>query len=973
MLKQLNDTELQPQRSKIQGNQAVLLNDSGAFWLIKAGSISVFTVALTDGVPSGARHHLFNVSAGEALFGLTDDRDMASGRGLLAVAIEETELLKGSIDQLGDPAITADIGAISLLETWIHHISAALKPMATDVVSVPAIGRKFLSLTPGQIFEPFKGTVAWVQMQQGSAHWMGLDTVSLTSASAMMPFSQGLWLQAETTIEIALLETQELEDLETLLAGLTQLHGHVLHALDRIEQQTTAEAFRRFQERELLNRQATESTLDELASVLQTQSAPKLPTDGTPLLVAAGAVGRALDVPIQPPARSEALNRVKDPLEAIARASRLRMRRVLLTNRWWQRDNGPLLAYTDPERDPVALLPAAGGRYELFDPVSRQRVLVDESVAATLAPEAFMFYRPLADHVKRPLDLLFFSLKGHQLDLILLVVTGLAATLLGMLIPQATAILIDSAIPDGDRGLLLQLGLALFAVAIGQTAFEMARGVVSLRVETAADAVLQPAVWDNLLSLKPSFFRQYSSGDIQSRVLSVGKIRRQVSGATLRTVFSSVFALLNLGLMFVYSWQLALIACVLAFITVFVTIVSSILNLRQVRPLQQLDGLLLGLTVQLINGVAKLRVAAAEERAFAYWGKKYSHQKKLMAKSQRIDDSVAVFNEVLPTVSAVLLFWFAILFIQQSRGDTSVGLSAGVFLAFNAAFGIFIQGARDLSNTFINTLNIIPLWERAQSIVKAEPEVDASKTDPGRLTGRLALEHVTFRYREDGPLILDDVTIRAEPGEFVAVVGPSGSGKSTVFRLLLGFETPASGTVYYDGQDLSGLDVNAVRRQLGVVLQNGRISTGSLFEIITGGALVTMDEAWEAANNAGFADDIKQMPMGMHTVISEGATNLSGGQRQRLLIARALVLKPKIILMDEATSALDNNTQAVITESLYRMNATRVVIAHRLSTIRDADRIYVVEAGRVVQVGSFEELVQQEGGLFARLAARQLE
>ena len=973
MLKQLNDKELQPQLDKLRGNQALLLDDPESFWLVKTGSLSVFTVALTDGIPNGARQHLFSVSAGEALFGTAIDRVSEHGRGLLAVAIEETELLHCSLWQLGDETIAPGFTVIPLLEHWIQQVSAALKPAATGSLSVSAIGRKFLSLTPGQTFQPLKGTVAWVQVQQGSARWMGLDAMSLTATSAVMPFGGGLWLQAEDTIEIALLETHELADLDTLLAGLEQLHGYFLCCLDLIEQQTTEEAFRRFQEREVLNRQVTEATLDELASVLQPQSVAALPSEGTPLLIAAGAVGRALGVTIQPPARSEALSRVKDPLEAIARASRLRMRRVLLTDRWWQRDNGPLLAYTVQEHSPVALLPAVGGRYELFDPVSHQRVAVEEQVAHSLSPEAFMFYRPLGDKVKHPLDLLFFSLKGHQLDLILLVVTGLAATLLGMVIPQATAILIDSAIPDGDRGMLWQLGLALFAVAIGQTAFEMARGVVSLRVETAADATLQPAVWDNLLSLKPSFFRQYSSGDIQSRVLSVGKIRRQISGATLRTVFSSVFGLLNLGLMFVYSWQLALIACVLALITVFVTIVSSMLNLRQVRPLQQMDGLLLGLTVQLINGVAKLRVAAAEERAFAYWGKKYSRQKKLMAKSQRIDDSVAVFNEVLPTVSAVLLFWFAILFIQQAHGSTTTGLSAGVFLAFNAAFGIFIQGARDLSNTLINALNIIPLWERAQSIVQAEPEVDASKTDPGRLTGRLALEHVTFRYREDGPLILDDVTIHAEPGEFVAVVGPSGSGKSTVFRLLLGFETPASGTVYYDGQDLAGLDVNAVRRQLGVVLQNGRISTGSLFEIITGGALVTMDEAWEAANNAGFADDIKQMPMGMHTVISEGATNLSGGQRQRLLIARALVLKPNIILMDEATSALDNNTQAIITESLFRMNATRLVIAHRLSTIRDADRIYVVEAGRVVQMGHFDELVQQEGGLFARLAARQLE
>jgi NHLM bacteriocin system ABC transporter ATP-binding protein len=971
MLKQLDDKDVQPQLFRIKGNQPVLLDDPEAFWLIRSGSVSLFTVALTDGMPSGARHYLFSATAEEALFGFAIDPDSEQNRGMLAVAVEDTELLKVSLSQLGDEAIHT-VAPIDLLEHWVHQLGGALKSAVPSSLSIQAVGRKFLSLTPGQIFQPLKGTVCWVHVQQGTGQWMGVDAFPLMSTSAVIPLGGGMWLQAADTIEIALLETRELGDLDMLVAGLGQLHDYVLRCLDWMDQHQTAAAFQRFQEREHLNRQVTESILDELASILEPKGSAPLPFEGTPLLVAAGAVGRALDVPIRPPAQSEELKRLKDPLEAIVRASRLRTRRVLLTDRWWQQDNGPLLAYTLQEHNPVALLPAAG-RYQVFDPITRERNIVDAGIAAKLSPEAFMFYRPLADQVKRPLDLLLFSLKGHQTDLILLVVTGLAATLLGMIIPQATAVLIDSAIPDSDRSLLWQIGLALFAVAIGQSAFEMARGIVSLRVETAADATLQPAVWDSLLNLKPSFFRQYSSGDIQSRVLAVGAIRRQVSGATLRTIFSSVFALLNLGLMFVYSWQLALIACALAFIAVFVTVSSSILNLRQVRPLQQLDGVLLGLTVQLMNGVAKLRVAAAEERAFAHWGKKYSQQKKLQAKSQRIDDSVAVFNEVLPTVSAVLLFWFAILFIRQSQGQAGVGLSAGVFLAFNAAFGIFIQGARGLSNTFISTLSIVPLWERAQSIIKAEPEVDSSKTDPGRITGRLALEHVTFRYREDGPLILDDVSIHAEPGEFVAVVGPSGSGKSTVFRLLLGFETPASGTVYYDGQDLAGLDVNAVRRQLGVVLQNGRISTGSIFEIITGGALVTMEEAWEAAYNAGFADDIKQMPMGMHTVISEGATNLSGGQRQRLLIARALVLKPKIILMDEATSALDNNTQAVITESLAKMNATRIVIAHRLSTIRGADRIYVVQAGRVMQVGNFDELVQQKGGIFARLAARQLE
>ncbi|HEY9672750.1 MAG TPA: NHLP bacteriocin export ABC transporter permease/ATPase subunit [Waterburya sp.] len=965
-----DDKKLEGQLYGIKGNEPVLLDDPEGVWILQSGSMAVFAVTVKNGIPEGARQYLFSTEPGDALFGTALSSQSGTSHGILAVAIEETQLLKVSLKALGTLVTNRDTKAVNFLEGWIHRLGSTLDRVSTPDSNVQAAGHRYLSLTKGQTLQTLPGTVSWVYVQQGSARWMGFEEFTLDSSSAIVPLGTGMWLEADDTIEVALADTWEIEELDLLVAGLAQLHINILHCLNLLEQQQTEEAFFRFQERERLNRQVTEAALGELASVLHPQQAGAL--EGSPLLVAVGAVGRAMGVTIRPPARSEDLNRVKDPLEAIARSSRIRMRKVLLVGRWWEKDNGPLLAYTLEEQNPVALLPVSSGRYELFDPVDRTRIYVSERVASNLSPEAYMFYRPLGDKVKRATDLFEFGVKGHQKDVLLVILVGVAATLLGMVTPQATAILIDNAIPDSDHGLLAQIGLALFAVAFGQAVFEVSRGIITLRVENAADSALQPAVWDALLNLRPSFFREYPSGDIQSRVLSVGQIRRRLSGATQRTLFSSVFALLNLGLMFVYSGQLALIACVVAVVVIAVTSVSSILNLRKIRPMQELDGIILGLTVQLINGVAKLRVAAAEERAFAYWGKKYSQQKKLRASSQRLDDIVTVFNEALPTISSMLLFWFAVAFIQQAQTQGGKGLTAGTFLAFNAAFGIFIQGATELSNTLIGILGVIPLWERAQSIVKAEPEVDPNKADPGRLTGRFQIEHVTFRYRDDGPLILDDVTLHAEPGEFIAVVGPSGSGKSTVFRLLLGFETPASGTVYYDGQDLAGLDIRAVRRQLGVVLQNGKLNTGSIFDQITGGALVTMDEAWEAARNAGFADDIEQMPMGMHTVISEGGSNLSGGQRQRLLIARSLVLKPKIILMDEATSALDNRTQAIVTESLDRMKATRVVIAHRLSTIRNADRIYVIEAGRVVQAGTFDELVNQEG-LFARLVARQLE
>jgi ATP-binding cassette subfamily C protein len=540
-----------------------------------------------------------------------------------------------------------------------------------------------------------------------------------------------------------------------------------------------------------------------------------------------------------------------------------------------------------------------------------------------------------------------------------------------MLTPQATAIIIDNAIPDSDRGLLLQVGLGLLVAALGAALFQLAQGFAILRIETAGDAFTQAAVWDRLLKLPISFFRKYTTGDLQSRVSSISTIRRQLSSKTLINLISSLFAVFYLGQLFYYNVKLALVAVGVAIVAIAVTTVFGVLVLGKVRPLLEVRGNIFGQTVQLVNGISKLRVAGAEERAFAFWSKNYSQQVKLELSKQQVEDGVALFNTVMPTLTSGVLFWFTISLFDQTQTSGATRLSLGTFLAFNTAFGNFIRGATDLSNTATEAMQVIPEWKRTQPILRTLPEVDLSKANPGKLIGRIVVEHVTFRYRSDGPLTLDEVSIYAEPGEFIALVGASGSGKSTIFRLLLGFEIPEAGAIYYDGQDLSSLDVEALRRQMGVVLPNGRLISTSIFENIACGAQITQDEAWEAARMAGLADEIAAMPMKMHTVISEGGGNLSGGQRQRLLIARALALKPRILLFDEATSALDNRTQAIVSESLDKQQVTRIVIAHRLSTIRNAHRIYVLKAGRLVQQGSFEELASQEG-LFTQLMARQM-
>lgn len=957
----------------LKANEPLLLDNPETIWLIQSGSLALFTIPVQHGIPKGQRRYLFSVKAGEALFTaplISADQQCQ----ILAVALESTDLLQLSQDEYRNWIVEEPHVAVAQMESWVHHLGSALSTIASPISPTPIAACGILDR--GEVFQPAQGSIVWVQILQGQVNLLGMEGLQLTASTGQIPLSAHLWLQAADIVEVDIRPKVEIASANTLLNGLNTLQTIILIGIQQLQLQALQQEYGRFQEREQLNIQAVVGTLDTFISMFQAQSRTterdnlllEQPANAEEaLLIATGAIGHALGITIAPPAKSEDLRRVRDPLDAIARASRIRIRRVTLRDRWWQQDSGPLLAYTVDDRRPVALLPISD-RYEVVDPLQQTRTYCNREIAATLSPTAYTFYRPLPENLK-PINLLRFAFQGHLKELLLVLFTGVAATLLGMITPQATAILIDHAIPDADRRMLMQVAFGLLATALGATLFQLTQGFALMRLETFADASTQAAVWDRLLNLKASFFRQYSIGDLKERVSAVSQIRQKLSNTILKSLFSSFFSLLNLGLLFYYSVPLALIAALVALINIAVTVVSGILTLRKVRPLLDQQGKLFGMMVQIINGVAKFRVAGAETRAFAYWGRQYSLQLKLILGSQGIEDNLAVINNLLAAVTPAVLFAVATSMLQDSQTNGG-NFSTGTFLAFNTAFGTFISGTTSLSTTVIDVLEVLPIWQRAQPILQATPEVNAAKADPGRLSGQVVIDRVNFRYRTDGALILDDVSLRAEPGEFIALVGPSGSGKSTLLRLLLGFDVPESGTLYYDGQDLAGLDVTAVRRQFGVVLQNSRLMSASIFDNIASSASITMDEAWEAARMAGLADDISGMPMGMHTVVSEGGTNLSGGQRQRLLIARALALRPRILLFDEATSALDNRTQAIVSESLDRLKVTRIVVAHRLSTIRNADRIYVLQNGRLVQQGNFAQLAEQPG-LFRQLIQRQ--
>jgi ATP-binding cassette subfamily C protein len=477
---------------------------------------------------------------------------------------------------------------------------------------------------------------------------------------------------------------------------------------------------------------------------------------------------------------------------------------------------------------------------------------------------------------------------------------------------------------------------------------------------------------DRILAFPCTFFKKFSAGDLATRALGIDQITSQIfQGLVIPSILGAIYASFCFILLFFYDRQLAGIAAILSLVVFLVIAIVTFLQISNQRKEIDIQGELSGFVFQLIQGVSKLKVTGSQLAIFGKWAEKLSMQKKYSYNASKIGNYLSVFNAIMPLMSSIVIFSFVVMQTEQNLALGKKIIGTGDFLAFNAAFGGFLAAIIQLGASIATISGIVSLFERMQPILETLKEDDDKKQDPGELSGNIEVNNLTFRYKEDTPLVLDNLSFSIRPGEFAAFVGPSGSGKSTILRHLLGFETPNNGAVYYDGKDLKTLDLASVRNQIGVVLQDSQLMAGNILYNIIGSSLLTIDDAWEAATMAGIADDIKAMPMGMYTYVGEGAQTFSGGQKQRLLIARAIARKPRIILFDEASSALDNMTQNIVTESINKFKTTRIVIAHRLSTIVKADRIFVVENGKIVQTGIYEDLIKAEGP-FKRIAERQI-
>lgn len=652
---------------------------------------------------------------------------------------------------------------------------------------------------------------------------------------------------------------------------------------------------------------------------------------------------------------------LEDRLEYLCRPCGVMRRRVKLEPGWYRDAAGAMLGFLQ-DGTPVALLPGRLFGYTYRDPATGGTVRIGAGNQDAIQPGAICFYRAFPQKKLTVPDLLVFAARSVSPSWVAATLgMTLLTTLVGMLSPRITYLLYNQVIPSGSVRLLAAAAVFMLSVGVGSLLLNAVSGMVSGITGGQVSMAVQAATMARIFSLPASFFRQYSSGELSSRASTINALVSTLVSTVAMSGITTVFSLVYLGQVFVYAPALVVPSLIMTALTVLVTVMNTRLETSLSRRRMELGGKSQGMIYALLTGIQKIKLSGAERRAFTRWMRLYTQEVRLDYGKPLILLLSGTISTAISLAGNLVMYYFAV----QS------GVTVAEYYAFTASYGMVSGAFLSMVGIALSAAQVRPVLEMARPLLDAVPENDETRRAVTRLSGRVELSHVSFQYTDAMPPVLDDLSLSIRPGEYVAVVGRTGCGKSTLVRLILGFEKPRRGAVYYDGRDLSSLDLRSLRRCVGTVMQDGKLFHGSIFENIAISAPdLTEAQAWEAAELAGLADDIRDMPMGMHTMISEGGGGISGGQKQRLMIARAIAPKPKVLIFDEATSALDNITQKKVSQSLDALKCTRIVIAHRLSTIRQCDRVLVLDGGKIIETGTYDELIAQNG-FFAELVARQ--
>ena len=658
------------------------------------------------------------------------------------------------------------------------------------------------------------------------------------------------------------------------------------------------------------------------------------------------------------------IKEVNDQIEYLCRPNGVMYRSVKLERGWYRDAVGAFLG-TLKTGEIVALIPDKLGRYRFFNPNTQKRVTVGRRTQELLEEDAYCFYKPFPLKKIGIPNLIKYAFSTMDLSVkIFILVITLAATLVGMITPKITKLLYSDVLESKNLQLLLAIATFYVCTSLSILLIQGIKTLLMNRVSTKMDVSVQAATMARVLSLPPAFFKKYSSGEITSRAQSINSLCTTLVQTFLSTGLTSLFSLLYITQVFIYAKELVIPSLCITLATLAFSVVSSLLQMRISKRQMELSSEMSGMTYQMLTGVQKIKLSGSETRAFSRWLNHYTKEAALSYNPPKFILFNSVIASAISLIGTIVMYFFAV----QSH------VSVADYTAFNAAYGMLSGALMSVAGIALTAARIKPVLEMAKPIMEAQPEVSEGKQIITRISGGIELSHVSFRYEDNSPLVVDDLSLKIRPGQYVAVVGKTGCGKSTLLRLLLGFEKPQKGAIYYDGRDIETLDLRSLRKKIGVVTQNGKLFQGDIYSnIVISAPYLSVDDAWRAAEIADIAEDIRKMPMGMHTIISEGAGGISGGQKQRLMIARAVAPNPKVLMFDEATSALDNITQKKVSEALDRLKCTRIVIAHRLSTIRQCDRIIVLDGGKIIEDGTYDELIAKKGNFYELVERQRLD